>query len=111
MTILRFQVPTGFKLLGLSSRFIVILWAVFGGFLYHILLSNYLTVLIKPSYDAPVDTAQDVWDRGLIINIVPVGAIWKQFLEMSGIPIYNKLAERVVLAKARPENSFTFYNC
>ena len=103
MTILRFQVPTGFKLLGLSSRFIVILWAVFGGFLYHILLSNYLTVLIKPSYDAPVDTAQDVWDRGLIINIVPVGAIWKQFLEVSGIPIYNKLAERVVLAKARPE--------
>ena len=85
MTILRFQVPTGFKLLGLSSRFIVILWAVFGGFLYHILLSNYLTVLIKPSYDAPVDTAQDVWDRGLIINIVPVGAIWKQFLEVSGI--------------------------
>ena len=111
MTILRFQVPTGFKLLGLSSRFIVILWAVFGGFLYHILLSNYLTVLIKPSYDAPVDTAQDVWDRGLIINIVPVGAIWKQFLEVSGIPIYNKLAERVVLAKVRPENSFTFYNC
>ena len=103
MTILRFQVPTGFKLLGLSSRFIVILWAVFGGFLYHILLSNYLTVLIKPSYDAPVDTAQDVWDRGLIINIVPVGAIWKQFLGVSGIPIYNKLAERVVIAKARPE--------
>ena len=47
----------------------VLIWAVFGGFLYHILLSNYLTVLIKPSYEAPVDTAQDVWDRGLIINI------------------------------------------
>ena len=103
MTILRFQVPTGFKLLGLSSRFIVILWAVFGGFLYHILLSNYLTVLIKPSYDAPVDTAQDVWDRGLMINIIPFGGIWKQFLEISVIPVYNKLAERVVIAKASPE--------
>ena len=77
----------------------VLIWAVFGGFLYHILLSNYLTVLIKPSYEPPVDTAQDVWDRGLIINIIPVGAIWKQFLEVSGIPVYNQLAERVVLAK------------
>ena len=91
--------PTGFKILGLSSRLVFIVWAVFGGFLYHILLSNYLTILIKPAYNAPVDTAQDVWDRGLTINIIPVGAIWKQFLELSTIPIYNKLAERVVLAK------------
>ena len=91
--------PTDFKCLGLSSRLVYIVWAVFGGFLYHILLSNYLTILIKPAYNAPIDTAQDVWDRGLTINIIPVGAIWKQFLETSGIPIYNKLAERVVLAK------------
>ena len=93
--------PTDFKCLGLSSRLVYIVWAVFGGFLYHILLSNYLTILIKPAYNAPIDTAQDVWDRGLTINIIPVGAIWKQFLETSGIPIYNKLAERVVLAKER----------
>ena len=96
--------PRGFKLFGLSTRVTYIVWAVFGGFLYHILLSNYLTVLIKPEYEAPVDTAQDVWDRGLIINIIPVGAIWKQFLEKSGIPIYNKLAERVVLAKEKIKN-------
>ena len=95
----RFRMPTNFQCLGLSSRMMYIIWAVFGGFLYHILLSNYLTILTKPAYNPPVDTAQDVWDRGLTINIIPVGAIWKQFLEKSGLPIYNKLAERVVLAK------------
>ena len=50
-----------------ASNLVFIIWAVFGGFILHFLLSNYLTVLLRPSYESPVDTAADITER----NIVP----------------------------------------
>ena len=44
-----------------------LVWAVFGGFLLHILLCNYLTVLLKPRYEEPVNSAHDLIER----NITP----------------------------------------
>ena len=34
--------------------------------------SNYLTMLMKPTYEKPIDTPQDILDRGLSI-IYPFG--------------------------------------
>ena len=45
---------------GTSSSLVYIIWAVFGGFLMHIILSNYLTVLLKPEFETPVDTTKDL---------------------------------------------------
>ena len=46
---------------------VLLLWCVWGGFLLHILECNYLTVLLKPVYEKPVDTTEDVIERGLTI--------------------------------------------
>ena len=61
--------------------------------------SNYLTMLMKPNYEKPVDSAQDVLDRGLI-NVSPPGyeSEMKSLLN-SQSEIHRKLAERTVLPK------------
>ena len=46
---------------------IFLMWSVCGGFLLYFLTSNYLSVLVKPSYDKPVETAEDVIARNLTI--------------------------------------------
>ena len=46
---------------------VLLMWCVWGGFLLHILECNYLTVLLKPVYETPVDSAEDVLERGLKI--------------------------------------------
>ena len=41
--------------------------------------ANYLTILLKPSYEKPVDSPQDILDRGLTV-IWPPG--WEYYKEM-----------------------------
>ena len=48
------------------------MWCVMGGFLLHILECNYLTVLVKPVYEKPLDTIEDIVERG-IANIETPG--------------------------------------
>ena len=45
---------------GITSSLAFVLWSVWGGFILHMLLSNYLAVLIKPLYDIPVDNVNQV---------------------------------------------------
>ena len=56
---------------GFASNMVLLLWCVCGGFLLHMFESNYLSMLIKPIYEKPVDTAQDVIDRGLTVIYTP----------------------------------------
>ena len=51
---------------GRSSNLIYTIWAVFGGFILHFLLSNYLSVLLRPTYETPVETAADLVKRDII---------------------------------------------
>ena len=37
-----------------------LVWAIFGGFILHFLLSNYLSVFLRPDYEKPVETAEDM---------------------------------------------------
>ena len=68
--------------IGFSSNMVLLLWCVWGGFLLHILECNYLTVLLKPTYEKPVDTAEDIIKRGLkIIILPPSGALVEQAMK------------------------------
>ena len=68
---------------GLSSKMIFLLWCVSGGFLLYFLECNYLTILLKPYYEQPIDTAQDVLnkDRGLTDILIFPG--FERFKEMA----------------------------
>ena len=82
----------------LSSNLVFTIWAVFGGFILHFLLSNYLTVLLMPSYEIPVETAKDLIKRDITPVLLPGYDIWRQFFEASPDPIYQEISRRIVTA-------------
>ena len=48
---------------GFSSSFMFLIWAVGGGFIMYLMLSNYLPVLMKQEYGKPIDSLDDVVGR------------------------------------------------
>ena len=84
---------------GRSSNLVFTIWAVFGGFILHFLLCNYLTVLLRPSYEEPVETAEDLVKRDIIPFYIPGGEIYKQLFADSQDPNYQELSKRLVIAK------------
>ena len=85
--------------IGRTSNFVFTIWAVFGGFILHFLLSNYLTVLLRPSFEKPVETAADIISRDITPFYFPGGHIWKQFFADSSNPHYQEISRRLVIAK------------
>ena len=84
---------------GVASNMALLLWCVCGALLFHMFESNYFTMLMKPTYEPPVDTAEDVLDRGLaIINIPGAGSI-VEMLKKSPFYITRTLAERTIVPK------------
>ena len=79
--------------IGFSSNMVLLLWCVWGGFLLHILECNYLTVLLKPVYEEPVDTAEDVIERGLTIIKTPTARALVEAAKKSPFELTRKMAE------------------
>ena len=77
------------------------IWAVFGGFILHFLLSNFLTVLLKPSREAPVNTAADLVNRGMYLYLSPKQRIYEQIFANSPDKNYQALAKRILIATSR----------
>ena len=80
---------------------ILLMWCVWGGFLLHILECNLLTVLVKQVYEKPIDTDEDIIERGVKIIYFP-GSISESSLETmkeSPLPLTRKLAENAHVAK------------
>ena len=88
-----------YTFLGLSSKIVFFLWAIFGGFILHFLLSNYLTVLLRPSYERPVDTSNDLIDRDITPFIHPAGGVFKQALANNPDPKMQEISRRLVVTK------------
>ena len=84
---------------GFASNMVLLLWCVGGGFLLHMLESNYLTILLKPYFEKPVDTAEDIIDRGLNIIYYPGSEAIVEQLKNSPLEVDRALAERRVVPK------------
>ena len=64
--------------------------------------SNYLGMLVKPNFEKPMDSAEDVLDRGVSILWFPYYDYYKDLqLEQNDSIILKTLAERVYVAKVR----------
>ena len=59
--------------------------------------ATYLTILLTPSYEKPVDTAQDIIDRELTILGIPGSESLVEILKNSPSAINRKLAERSIV--------------
>ena len=76
------------------------MWCVCGGFLLFFLECNYLTILVKPNYEKPVDTAKDVLDRGLTVVWYPYYEEWREMLLNQNLSKTSKdLAEITYVSK------------
>ena len=82
-----------------ASNLVFTIWAVFGGFILHFLLSNYLTVLLRPSYEEPVETAADLIKRDITPFLFPGTEIYKEFFAASSDPVFQEISRRLVIAK------------
>ena len=83
----------------LSSNLVFTIWAVFGGFILHFLLCNFLTVLLTPSYEEPVETAKDLIERNITPILWPGAQGWREWFSNSPDPIYQEISRRLVIAK------------
>ena len=77
----------------------LLLWCVCGALLFHMLESNYFTMLMKPYYEKPLDTAENVRDRGLSVIYPPGAESIKRILMNSPFPVTRDLAERTTVAE------------
>ena len=89
---------------GFSSRMIFLMWCVCGGFLLHMLECNYLTMLLKTNYEKPVDSAEDIIDRGLKVISGPGVESMVEMLKNSPLPLIRAFAERTVVPKVTFSN-------
>ena len=62
---------------------------------------NYLSILMKPSYGKPVDTAEDIIDRGLAVIRYPGNKAIVEDMKKSPSIITRTLAERSIVPKVR----------
>ena len=84
---------------GRSSNLVFTIWAVFGGFILHFLLSNYLTVLLRPRFEKPVESAADLIARDIHLSIIQGGIFGFNFLQPHQIPIIKKFQRDFILLK------------
>ena len=94
--VLRISFPFGF-----SSRMIFLLWCLFGGLLLHFFECNILDILLKTNYEKPVDTAQDVLDRGLTVIYPPGYESAVEIFKNSPSAVTRALAKRTVVPKVK----------
>ena len=84
---------------GFASNMVLILWCVCGGLLLHMLEANYLTMLLKPSYEKAIDTAQDILDRNLSVLNLPGSESLVEVWKNSPFEKSRALAERTFVPK------------
>ena len=63
--------------------------------------ANYLSILLRPSYEKPIDSAQDVIDRNLTVINAPGTLSIKEMLMNSPYNKTRTLAERAIVPKVR----------
>ena len=72
---------------------------------------NILSLMLKRVYEDPINTAQDILDRGLIILLNPgfAGESWQRFLSFSDDESYRKLANKTFIPKDALEYWHTLF--
>ena len=88
---------------GFSANFVLLLWYILGGVLLWAFEDNILALMFKQVFEDPVDTAQEVKDRGLI-PVVNYGAgLTVDLLARSDDKLYQYLASITVIPKDHSE--------
>ena len=61
----------------------------------HILLCNLLTVILRPNFEEPLDTAKQLVEQNITLYM-PYVEGWREFMLESNNPEYRILAENMI---------------
>ena len=61
--------------------------------------SNYLSMLLKPNFEKPVDSPQDIIDRRLTVILMPSGGSNLEMMKNSPYPIIKALTNLTEISK------------
>ena len=67
-----------------------LVWGIGGGFLLYFLTCNFLTLLIKPTWDEPIRTISDLLERDMGLILLPKQDIFIRIMRDSPVDQYNK---------------------
>ena len=85
--------------IGFSSAFAFLIWSVWGGFILHMLLSNYLAVLTQPNYEQPIKNIDDFLASDKNVFIYPYGSNFIEFYSQSKDSRVAEMGKRMYAAK------------
>ena len=78
---------------------VFLMWCLCGGVLLHCFECNFLSTLVKTNYEAPLDTAEDILNRGFSILTVPAREGIVEGMKNSPAKIIRDLADATIVAK------------
>ena len=67
-----------------------LVWGIGGGLILYFLTCNFLTLLVKPSWDKPIRTISDLLERDMGLILLPRQDIFIQIMRDSPVDQYNK---------------------
>ena len=67
-----------------------LVWGIGGGLLFYFLTCNFLTLLVKPSWDEPIRTISDLLERDMGLILLPWHDHFIGVLRDSPVDQYNK---------------------
>ena len=65
---------------GFAANFVLTFWDVLGGFIGYFFLATFLTMLIKPVLEKPIDSVETIVDRRMVPITDEGGNFGKTFL-------------------------------
>ena len=75
------------------------MWSICGGLLLYFLTCNFLTFLVKPSWDEPIRTISDLLERDMGLIMTPWSYYYIKMMKKSPIEKYNK--ESFIIQKSK----------
>ena len=70
---------------GFAGNGLILLWTVVASFISMAFHSNIRAMLMIPVYEDPIDTTEDLLERGKIPIIGPEGGYWREYLLGSNV--------------------------
>ena len=67
-----------------------LVWGIGGGFILYFLTCNFLTLLLKPSWDEPIRTISDLLERDMGLLLWPGMKSFILVMRISDVEQYNK---------------------
>ena len=61
--------------------------------------ANLLAMLLRPSLEKPVDSPQDILDKGMTTFVYPISGIYIDVLRASPNPVHNQVAKKSIITK------------